>query len=524
MDIFTIKLTNTETNNHNPLLCNLLTDQTGIGLLFRLIQPINMLNKVIFSSILALLLSSIIYSGCTTTPDSEHTDTEVLDEAVSASPQYTREQIVFSLSWLVNINAKMKSSRKNLVQHANKLHDILKNQTIIDSIGKWEIIWGPYIYSKKCKPGSTSDSCVTDNTMMLVKRQGEFDAPEYVLAIAGTNPSSTFGWLSEDFKVNKMVTWPETSTTKGQMKPFIKELKSILNRHKYCKEGKKCVSLGTARGLTILLDSVGHSKNPAENNPLIDFLTNNKTIESGEIAVAGHSLGGALSPSMALALKDNMPTWAGEKTMTISTYPTAGASPGEANFRAYLREQFAGKFFGKMNALDIVPHAWQDDMLAEIPSLYKGNQGLDTVCVIKGLAKYAGNKAKGRNYRSLYNQDEAEVFKNAYVPTPDDTIKLYCTKTKLRKKLNDLAYIYKCGNRETPCPDSTSNFAQTMRFLIQAGYQHTTEYVKHYGITAVGNILQENIDKTQEQHKKHKYEAEVSDLLRVVNNPEGEEE
>lgn len=454
-----------------------------------------MVSKVIFSLSLALLLSSLVYTGCTSPTENSLDSSEEVSESDSINSsilKYNRERTVFSLSWISNINAKMHAERSKLKQHAEQIHKIVKEKPVLNRLGQWKVVWGPYIYSKKCPAGDTHDTtkCVTDNTMVLFKKTGDFDAPDYVLTIAGTNPASPFGWFIEDFNVAGMIPWPDKASTKGDFSMFLSELKNMKNIKEKCPD-QSCISLGTAVGVSILLNQMGAE----DDNLLIDFLRDSTDIiESGEIAVAGHSLGGALSPSVALALHDNMASWVGSRQMSISTYPTAGASPGNNLFKDYLRNTAKVEFKGKMSRKDIVPHAWEADMLKKIPTIYAEAKGeyLDTVCVIENFIKLAEVISENRGYTSLYNQ-ETETFGNLYLKIPGilDSI---CSSEKIVEAIERLAEFDSCQNQELSCDNLRSNPARTGKFLVQAGYQHTTGYVVHFDIFKINSILESYTD------------------------------
>jgi len=264
-----------------------------------------MLKKSILAIKALCFVAILLTVGCQPSSSSEgETETttpDLMEGAEAAStPEYKRDTIVFSLSWMSNINSGMVGTAQELQEHAiNGVNKFLANDTVISKIGTWKPIWGPVTYSNQCAAGAKD--CVTDNTMVLLKRIGDFDAPEYVLAIAGTNKVSPFGWFTEDFNVKQLVIWPDVDGQGANFNHFRARKDKTKKQH-----FKKCISKGTSIGLRVLLDTMTHN-----NVKLIDYLAQNVGNKPGDmtINVTGHSLGGALSPTTALALQDYQDSW-----------------------------------------------------------------------------------------------------------------------------------------------------------------------------------------------------------------------
>lgn len=238
-----------------------------------------------------------------------------------------KRQVIAVLSSLSNINMGIAAdTEQELVQNAqSKISAALKDDTIAAFIGDWELAWGPFIFATQNKPTAkyNPNKWVTHNTMYVAKGVVPDTAiPLYVVAIAGTNLISEFGWVVEDGDVIAMNKWDENDTTKGN------------------------ISKGSHIGLEKLLafkDENGKN--------VIDFFTRLE-IGNAEIATCGHSLGGALSPLMALKLIE------AKAASTISTYPSAGATSGDKAFAQYAGQLLANNYFSTINDFDIVPHAW----------------------------------------------------------------------------------------------------------------------------------------------------------------------
>ncbi len=260
--------------------------------------------------------------------------------------------------------------------------------------GDWEVVWGPAV-----KVFDTDDFAI--NAMYVVRKKSPLPAdhpahdpddvdepaapgkpPHYVIAIAGTNPTSTFNWIVEDFQVSRQVVW----------KPDADEDAKI--------------SFGTSIGFDILLNLEPGPGRPGTGRTLVEFLWEDATaLGSREIDlwVCGHSLGGALAPTLALWLTEDAGVrelWDPYRRASVSTMPMAGASPGNADFSARLEAAFPGDRTRRyVNTLDVVPHAWEPAHLREIPTLYK--DWVPAVPLTRLLAWWAGWRSAEGNYTDV---------------------------------------------------------------------------------------------------------------------------
>ncbi len=267
---------------------------------------------------------------------------------------YSKETQIHSLSLLANAAYDLQeSSFLNLQSTTTKIVNGTLNDpksTIQGFIGSWAQVWGPIVFSNN----PNAAQVVADNTMMVVYNNNP-NQPLFVIGIAGTNAVSTYGWFKEDFGVNTLVDWG-----------------TVINKKLPPSLIKPSISAGANNGLQILLgmkDSTGITMLQALNK----YITQ-KNIKNAEVAVAGHSLGGALAPVMAMYMVDTKSTWnnAGNIT-TISAWPTAGPTPGNDEFTNYFSKNFPGfatNYTSKYNTLDVIPQAWQASTLSTIPNIY----------------------------------------------------------------------------------------------------------------------------------------------------------
>ena len=208
--------------------------------------------------------------------------------------------------------------------------------TLQPLIGTWELVWGPAVYEFP-----TSDR--PDNTMFVVSN----NSGELVVAVAGTNPYSFLDWIVEDFLVSAQVLWLTGS-------PFSLERK---------------ISLGTFIGLSVLQKLMPGPGQPGAGVLLKDFLATQVSAPV-TVNVAGHSLGGALSPTLALWLSEVRKEWDPAGNASLSVLPSAGPTAGNEAFAQYSDSQIGTQVTRLYNPLDVVPKAWTTSDLQEIPNLY----------------------------------------------------------------------------------------------------------------------------------------------------------
>ena len=257
------------------------------------------------------------------------------------STKYSQQQIIFALNSIANAPSGIHGTVDELQKYAQRLiKKVFNDSDVIGLIGNWSLVWGTQVFQV---PGST----VADNAMYVA--QNANDSSEFVIAISGTNPISAYGWLVEDAKLIPTVPWPYNSggsTPTGE------------------------IANGTSIGLDVLLNKL------TDNGlNLSDFLGQqvSKSSTPLSITVTGHSLGGALSPVVALALLDTQGSstnWDPNSSASIAVQPSAGPTPGNETWSKYYTDSI-GKVTDRLwNVIDMVPHAWQLSMLEKIPTLY----------------------------------------------------------------------------------------------------------------------------------------------------------
>ncbi len=277
----------------------------------------------------------------------------------SASVSYNRLQQVFCLNWLSNCAGSKTGTDESLTAFAEScVSQVLQDPTVIGLIGTWQVVWGPVVIVGEALPFKD----VAANTMFVAQQTGEDGGTTYVVAIAGTNPDSLYGWFGEDFDIENTLPWSQALGLDFTGATINSDTTLPL------------ISAGTANGLDVLFNVM---TDPLESGTsLIQFLTNAvATAPTGpvEVIVTGHSLGGALSASTALLLADTQGQtggWDPSYRAIVSALPSAGAPPGNIVFAKHYDAVLGSRTNRVWNALDVIPHAWEPDLLLQAPHLY----------------------------------------------------------------------------------------------------------------------------------------------------------
>jgi len=246
---------------------------------------------------------------------------------------------------------------------------------------KWKVVWGPKVW----KNSPNDETSGPDNTWFVAKailNWGETTRNTYVVSIAGTSSESAYDMAREDLEVSIPVdfkgwieSWPTGAT------PPQKSLDPDDASRPY-------ISYGTSLGIYQLLTQ--ESPGPM-GQTLPRFLSTIPQSDNAVVIFTGHSLGGALAPTLGLGLLESgsLPNIA---SADIRTFPTAGPSPGNRKFAQLFKEKLPGQRGEKYknwnlnlwNTLDIVPQAWsiipaEPQNLNNIPGIYQNNPPLAKV-------------------------------------------------------------------------------------------------------------------------------------------------
>jgi len=402
-------------------------------------------------------------------------------------------QQIYSISFSTNSASNLswsqtdcKSGMIEMQTYVTKVSEDVLHETR-EIIGDWKAIWGPIVYAND----PTSNSVHADNTMGMYYNASE---NTIVISIAGTNVNSPYGWIVEDFSVNKTKSWE-----------LITGVPNSGN-----------ISLGTYTGLEILLNMKDH-KDDSIVDALQNFLTSNPNLSNVQVAVAGHSLGGALSPTLALYLLDKKNNWDPNGETSLGAFPTAGPTPGDEGFAAYYEKQIKAKniyYLSQHNEIDVVPHAWEKSDIEKIPTIYADHivppsDANPSETLTGTLASVAAlNALATKNIIGVpvnrYQQISPSTTLNGVFDTAIDDM--------VSKKLK---YI------ELVLPLALGKYAVYLRnlarFAAQAAVQHTSQYHTLLDIvpfmTAYDAILKAN--KPKDQVVLQSYEYAVKDIAKI---------
>lgn len=325
------------------------------------------------------------------------------------------QQHVFTLAWLASDASAYKWSQARMQEEL----DFLSGR--IDSF-RWKVVWGPHYFLQ--------DAFVPANTM-YVAQQLDADGNElqvYVVAIAGTNATSNYDQI-EDLDITP-TPWPHVRdrralmVTAGDLKGF---------------EALRTLQVLPGFDLQGWLNLV---------------LLNNKDVT---LWFTGHSLAGALSPMLMLALMDPNSDLNQKNPLTdtslyrwkqVNLLSVAGPSIGYPEFVEYFNQVFsAGNATAAFiwNGNDVVPHAWNNDSMQALTGFYGITFPPLGSCVGFLLGLEQANAAQYQY--AMWEQTPTFTYKLQTFPQDTST----------------------GGN----CPEDGA-------FLAQMGFQHLNAYVLHF--------------------------------------------
>jgi hypothetical protein len=242
------------------------------------------------------------------------------------------QQASYAIAMIANLGQQYSGN-----DAVNSARDAIKSglDSMKGKIGTWSVVWGPALYF--------SDPSGSPDNIMYVAQQAETN--NYVIGIAGTNFASPFDFLYEDLGVIGTMPW-----VLGGAPP------------------NAAISNGTYLGLSNLLNTPASAGTPQAGVKIMDFLASESRKGALKLTVAGHSLGGALAPTLALFIQNLQGVWDASKNSTITAMPVAGPTPGNDVFASYLNATV--KVDGFYNSLDVVPHVWAAADLAQVATIY----------------------------------------------------------------------------------------------------------------------------------------------------------
>ncbi len=310
------------------------------------------------------------------------------------------------------------------------------SSTFVQQFGAWELVWGPGGVGGRSGAWQVLNNAVYVAYCPAVTLPNQSQpVPVYVVAIAATNPASLYDWVVEDAWVKDTVAFEGWNPLAP---PYTKYDQVSLTT--------PLISMGTALGVGKLLGLTAPANAAGAGQSLSQFLAGLNPPTGTTLCFTGHSLAGALAPTLALYLKTQSQLAAFDQVLV---YPSAGATPGNGAFAKLYQKSFPAVTTGTapyqawnldmVNTLDVVPHAWAPGTLAQIPGLY-GNTIANAPATIKQAV--AAAEATAASSKALY--------------TP-------------------IANVHLQGTTFTQSPCMVPP-ATTEQFLVQAYFQHMNAY------------------------------------------------
>lgn len=119
---------------------------------------------------------------------------------MKTQPSFNFVQSIFTLNMFSNFASDRKARPAQLQRDLTIiLAALLNDPGVQNMIGKWEVVWGPVVGSY----GIDERREAASNAMYVARNQ----KGDYVVAVSATNPTSLYGWLTEDLDVRTMVAW-----------------------------------------------------------------------------------------------------------------------------------------------------------------------------------------------------------------------------------------------------------------------------------------------------------------------------
>lgn len=209
----------------------------------------------------------------------------------------------------------------------------------------WDLVWGPASFT-------LPEGILQDNAMFVVEQVSQ--PGNLIVAIRGTNGDSILDWIVDDMDVWTKLPWPQPPGSKLGSQAQI--------------------SHATHDALDVLLNKLVPTEGQGGCGLSLEAFLTARVSPGMRISFTGHSLAGALSPTLALWFKQRQGLaggWDADGKVSISVVAFAGATPGNTAFAELFDAQLGAACMRIHNERDIVPHAWDALGMASVGDVYE---------------------------------------------------------------------------------------------------------------------------------------------------------
>ena len=334
--------------------------------------------------------------------------------------EFNKNQVMLALCYISYYGYSLTGDDSKNAQRIAKLIDeaLLEWKPVKD---QWQRVWGPAVFAL---PGTKFD----DSLVYVVQNTQHLH--EYAVVVRGTNPVSIPNWVIWDFQAKDLKVWPffegDTAGKTDSELPCLSESSYFgINIIQTLRPPiNKVPTDRSERGLARFNER--HADVRAVNQSLLEFFNEaqNNSAQPLNITTTGHSLGGALSPLVALWLKQEQHSQFTKSTFTTVTF--AGPTSGNSTFANYFNQQLPNAMTRVANDLDIVTLAWNEAQMKKMFSVYLWEipplLPLPPVWLMLEILK---SRAKGKDYQHLTDDSATFPGEFAHFAIPYITQALY---------------------------------------------------------------------------------------------------